>query len=370
MDSPVHAFFHGKCILVLGGTGSWGSELVRQLVELQTPGEIRVFSRGEHEQVTMRLQFRDVPTLRFVVGDIRDAQRVRTAMKDVDIVFNLAALKHVPVCEENVWEAVQTNIVGVQNVVTAAMEHGVETVVQVSSDKAVDPLNVYGYTKGVAERLVTSASHAPSKPERTKFVCVRAGNVLGTTGSVVPLFVAQIRQRNRVTLTHEEMSRFFMRQAEAIALLLKATVESTGGEVFVTQMPGARMRDFAEVMIERLGNATTGIETIGVRPGEKMHEVLVSKHEASRTVVDGTYYVILPQVFHRTFRWEQYRDMPRFELEEYTSRNTRLLAKEEIAQLLEEDGWFRESGDLERVLAGAYARIGAATGGRGPMARS
>lgn len=334
--------FDDKTILVTGGTGSWGSELVRQMVEECEPKEIRIFSRGEHKQVAMRYKYSKVGNIRFIVGDVRDQERTDIAMKGVNIVFNLAAIKHVPVCEENVWEAIQTNIHGAHNIIVSAMHHNVETVVQVSSDKAVDPLNLYGFTKGCAEKLTTSANNSPSKPRGSKFVCVRGGNVLSTTGSVVPLFKEQIRKYNKATLTDERMSRFIMRVSQAIKLVLKATVESLGGEIFVMKMPGIKITDLAEVMIEQLGDKNTKIEEIGIRSGEKMYEVLVSQHEFPRTVEDEEYYIILPDVFHKHFDRSKYKNHKPMEMKEYNSRNTKILTKKEILVLLEEDGWLDE----------------------------
>ena len=215
----------GKNVLIIGGTGSWGSELVRQLVTEYNPSEIRVFSRGEHKQVELRHKYRNNPILKFIIGDIRDAQAVDIAMTGVDIVFNLAALKHVPICEENVWEAIQTNVHGVHNIVNSAIKHAVNIVVQVSTDKAVDPLNLYGFTKGCAEKLITSANYSPAKPPQTNFVCVRAGNVLSTTGSVIPLFRYLIKNYNKITITDKNMSRYIMSLTRASQLVLKATTE-------------------------------------------------------------------------------------------------------------------------------------------------
>mgnify|MGYP002624201033 CR=1 FL=1 len=346
-DPKVKKFLKGKRAMVIGGTGSWGSELVRQLVGLYELEEIRIFSRGEHKQVEMRRVYNDEHGVRYIIGDVRDAQAVDLAMKGVNVVFNLAALKHVPVAEENVWEAVQTNIHGPHNVVTAAMHHGVDVAVQVSTDKAVDPINLYGYTKGAAEKIFTSANYSPSKPKGTRFVCVRGGNVLSTAGSVIPLFKHLIAKHNKLTITDKRMSRYFMRVEEAIGLVLKAMVETVGGEVFVMKMPGAKITDLAEVMKEELGNKSTKIEYIGVRPGEKLYEVLVSKNEAHRTVADGDYYVILPEVFLKNFTSNAYKKHKPIKMEEYNSMNTAQLNKKGILEMLEKDGWLDEENDAD-----------------------
>jgi UDP-N-acetylglucosamine 4,6-dehydratase/5-epimerase len=341
MESKLKNFFRGKKILVVGGTGSWGSELVHQLVTLYSPAEIRVFSRGEHKQVEMRRKYQDVHNINFIVGDVRDAEAVTFAMHEINVVFNLAALKHVPVCEENVWEAIQTNVYGAHNIVNAAIKCAVDVVVQVSTDKAVDPLNLYGFTKGCAEKLITSANFSVAKPKNTKFVCVRGGNVLSTTGSVVPLFKNLIRKYNKVAITDSEMSRFLMRVEEAIELVLKAAAESIGGEVFVIRMPGARITDLAQVMIDQLGNKNTVIENIGIRPGEKLYEVLVSRNESPRTVEDGRYYIILPDGKSLN-RYASYKKIGQ---EEYNSRNTFQLDKKGILALLEKDGWLTKTAE-------------------------
>lgn len=342
MKKKLKNYFKNKNIIIFGGTGSWGSELVRQMIEIYNPREIRVFSRGEHKQVAMRHKYSDVKNIRYIIGDVRDAERVNIAMKGVDIAFNLAAIKHVPVCEENVWETIQTNIHGSHNIIQSAMFHDIETMVQVSTDKAVDPLNLYGFTKGCAEKLATSANNSVYKSKRTKFVCVRGGNVLSTNGSVVPLFIQQIKTHNKITLTDENMSRYIMCVKDAIGLVLKAVVGAVGGEIFVMKMPGIRISDLAQVMIRQLGDKRTKIEKIGIRPGEKMYEVLISKNESPRTVEDGKYYIILPDIFHKNFNRKKYDSCKPMKIEEYNSRNTYQLNQDEILALLEKDGWLNK----------------------------
>jgi FlaA1/EpsC-like NDP-sugar epimerase len=352
--STVSEFFKNKSVLITGGTGSWGSELVEQLLSSYKPAEIRVFSRGEHKQVEMRHRYSQHQNIHFIIGDVRDPQALDIAMHDIDIVFNLAALKHVPVCEENVWEAIQTNVHGVHNIINTAMKHEVEVVVQVSTDKAVDPLNLYGFTKGTSEKLITSANNSPGKPAHTKFVCVRGGNVLSTTGSVVPLFKYLIKHYNKVSITDKDMSRYFMRVSQAISLVLKATVEAIGGEIFVMQMPGIVVTDLADVMIEQLGSKDTTIEYIGIRPGEKLYEVLVSKNESPRTVVDGDYFVILPNGIRMNQLVNRYNNFKKITMEEYTSLNTYQLDKKEILQLLEEDGWLTNKEEVFNSILSPY----------------
>lgn len=333
----------GKNVLIIGGTGSWGSELVHQLVTEYDPLGIRVFSRGEHKQVEMRHAYADQKNIRYIVGDVRDEQAVDLAMKKIDVVFNLAALKHIPVCEENVWEAIKTNVHGVHNIIVSAIKNEVDIVVQVSTDKAVDPLNLYGFTKGCAEKLITSANYSYAKPEHTKFVCVRGGNVLSTTGSVIPLFKHLIKKYNKVTITDKNMSRYIMRLTQAIQLVLKATAESVGGEVFVMKMPGIKIVDLAAVMIKALGNNNTKVEYTGIRPGEKMYEVLVSKNESARTVEDGDYYIILPDTLQLSDKLKKYEKHQKMKMEEYNSQNTHQFDRKDILTILEEDGWLKNA---------------------------
>ncbi|RJQ38241.1 NAD-dependent epimerase/dehydratase family protein [Candidatus Microgenomates bacterium] len=347
-------FIKNKKILVIGGTGSWGSELTRQLISDYKPLEVRIFSRGEHKQVEMKHQYKSEKNIKFIIGDVKDVQRLDFSMQGIDIVFNLAALKHVPVCEENAWEAIQTNIHGAHNIVTSALKNNVKVVVQVSTDKAVDPFNLYGFTKGCAEKLITSANFSPGKPRSARFVCVRAGNVLNTAGSVIPLFKYLIQKHNKVTITDTKMSRYFMRLEQAIQLVLKAATESIGGEIFVMKMPGVAITDLAEIMIKKIGNKKTKIENIGMRPGEKLYEVLVSKNESPYTVEDGKYYIIIPGLFSNTALAKKYKNYNPIKIEEYNSKNTNQLDKKEILKLLEEDNWLEEKKELFSSIFSPY----------------
>lgn len=330
-------FFKGSSILITGGSGSWGNELTRQLLRDHDPAQIRIYSRGEHKQVEMRRKFKD-DRLKFIIGDVRDKNRLIMAMKDVDYVFHLAALKHVPVCEENPWEAVQTNIIGTQNVIEAALYNKVKKVIDVSTDKAVDPFNLYGVSKSCGEKLVIAAN---LNDGGTKFVCVRGGNVLGTNGSVIPLFKEQIRRNNEVTITDDRMTRFLMRVEEAIDLLLHAAINSYAGEIFVLKMPACKITDLVDVMIKKLGNKKTGIKNIGIRPGEKLYEVLVSRYEMPRTFEIEKYFVILPQIhLSETENHYKSKKLLSFEHDEFNSNNTYMLNNKEIDKLLKKDNWF------------------------------
>ncbi len=327
--------FNNKKVLITGGTGSWANELVKQLLESYSPTEIRLYSRGEQKQVEMKHRFGGNPILKFVVGDVRDSDRLEMASKDINYIFHTAALKHVPVCEENPWEAVLTNIQGTKNVTDAAIKNKVAKVILISSDKAVDPLNLYGTTKQCAEKLIIAANNLSKS---TRFVCVRGGNVLGTAGSVVPLFREQIRKNNEITLTDDRMTRFYLTLKQAIHLVFKSIENSIGGEVFVLNMPATKITDMAKVMISNLGDSTTKIRRIGVRPGEKMHEVLISRYESERTLEEGSYFIILPNIPIDGIA-EKYSLGKKVSFEEFTSENTRQLLKDDVQKMLDEDGW-------------------------------
>jgi FlaA1/EpsC-like NDP-sugar epimerase len=330
---------HGNTrVLITGGTGSWGHELVSQIIDDPEVEQIVIYSRGEHKQVHMKLRFTNhLQKLRFLIGDVRDIERLKVALKGVHKVYHMAALKHVPVCEENPWEAVQTNIVGTNNVIEAAIHNDVRRVVFISTDKAVDPLSLYGVTKSCAEKLIINANQLTTQ---TAFVCLRAGNVLGTNGSVVPLFIEQIKRSNAITITHPEMSRFFLRVEDAIRLVLRAERDAIGGEITVVKMPACRITDLAEVMIEELGDASTEIHRIGIRPGEKIHEVLVSRYEAARVIQRGEWFVILPMIHVRKID-EAYAQTIRVPLlQEYSSQNADQLTKDGIRKLLQLGGFF------------------------------
>lgn len=329
--------FKDKTILITGGTGSWGHELVRQLLNDHQPKEIRVFSRGEHKQVEMRQEFGEAKNLKFIIGDVRKPRSLHHAMKGVNIVFHLAALKHVPVCEEHSWEAVLTNIYGTQNVIEAAIDHDVETVVDISTDKAVDPFNLYGVTKACGEKLIINANNSYSA--KTKFVCIRGGNVIGTNGSVIPLFKRQIQGYNLITITDPKMTRYLMSTRDAIGLVFQAVKNAVGGEVFVMRMPATTMEVVSQTMINLFGNKTTKHSIIGARPGEKLDEVLVSKNEAPRTkIINDQYYVILPQ-FANPKLDKQYGALKPIDHAEFTSRNAKQLTVESLSALLKKEDW-------------------------------
>jgi len=324
--------FTNARILVTGGTGSWGHELVRQLLP-QDPAEIIVFSRSEAAQVAMSREFED-RRLTFRIGDIRDREALVAACAGVDYVFHLAALKHVPVCEEQPYEALKTNVLGTQHVIEAAIANKVRRVIYISTDKAANPSNFYGMTKAIGEKLIVYANLLRSG---TTFVCVRGGNVLGTNGSVIHLFRQQIMEKQEVRITDRRMTRFFLTLEDAIRLLFKASAESVGGEIFVMMMPTCRIVDLAEVMMESLGRRVPIVET-GIRPGEKIHEILLTEFESQSTAVyDREYLVILPPLPIPGLA-ERYAGHPRVAFQSFSSADS-LMTKDEIRAMLIRGGF-------------------------------
>jgi UDP-glucose 4-epimerase len=322
----------GKSILVTGGTGSFGHQIVKDLLPYE-PAFVHIYSRDEKKQYDMSMSYRQTTKLRFNIGDVRDLERTREAMRGVDIVFNAAALKQVPNCEYAPFEAVQTNIIGANNVRRAAIEAGVQTVVSVSTDKAVKPVNVMGMTKAIQERIMLDPTYSTG---RTKFVCVRYGNVLGSRGSVVPLFFDYIEKRLPLPITHPDMTRFQLTLKEAVQLVLWATVKGESGDLWVQKMPAARIPELGQALAYGLtGKKDYPMAFIGMRPGEKMHEVLVSEEEMWRASELEKYFLI-PS-------WAKSQDKKTSEnvnVSEYSSAGTHRLTQEEIIAMLEADGWF------------------------------
>ena len=322
--------FNNQIILVTGGTGSWGYELVKQLLTY-TPKEIRIFSRNESNQFTMKQEFDNNPKLQFIIGDIKEKDALIEASQDVDYIFHLAALKHVPVCEYQPLEALKTNVTGTQNVIDAAISCNVKRVVYISTDKASNPSNFYGLSKAMGERLII---HANTLNTKTRFVCIRGGNVLGTNGSVIHVFKKQIQEKGKIGITDLEMTRFFLTIEEAIKLVFKATFESLGGEIFVMKMPACKIIDLAHVLAEASNRKDVGVEILGIRPGEKIHELLLSEYESLTTITyDDEYFVILPPIYIEGLK-EHYAKFKPANLINYNSSKD-LMSKEEIKEVLE-----------------------------------
>ena len=320
--------FNGSRIFVSGATGSWGQTLIALLLKHYDVAEIVCFSRGELQQVLMKRKFNNAK-LKFVIGDVRDYDAVNSAMRNCDYVFHLAALKHVPVCEENVQETIKTNVNGTSNIVNTAIANQVRKVIDVSSDKAVEPINLYGMTKAVGEKIIVQANDLS---DYTRFVCIRGGNVMGSSGSVIPYFIEQIKAGGPITITDRRMTRFFLTLEQAIHLLFKASIDSIGGETFVMNMPSCYIQDLAEVLMDKYGKVDV-VET-GMRPGEKLDEMLISHHEAQLTYCyDDHYFVTLPANFNQPLA-TRYQDHTAFPYSEFSSK-TKIMNKTEIKQMLE-----------------------------------
>ncbi len=276
-----------KNVLVTGGTGSFGRKFIEVMLNEYHPARLIVYSRDELKQHEMRTAGFDHPDLRYFIGDVRDLPRLRRALNGVDIVVHAAALKQVPACEYNPMEAIKTNILGSSNVIDAALDAGVEKVLALSTDKAVNPINLYGATKLAAEKLIVQ-SNAYAGGMTTRFSCVRYGNVVGSRGSVVPLFIKQ-RQSGEITLTDERMTRFWISLDQGVRFVIRCIEEMEGGEVFVPKIPSMKMVDLAKAIAPE-----AEIRLIGIRAGEKLHEVLISEDEARSTVELEDMFVVQP----------------------------------------------------------------------------
>lgn len=276
-----------QVVMVTGGTGSFGKKFVEIMLKDFHPKKLIIFSRDELKQHEMRTDGFDHPSLRYFIGDVRDGDRLRRAMQGVDIVVHAAALKQVPACEYNPIEAIMTNIMGARNVVEAALDTNVTRVLALSTDKAVNPVNLYGATKLAAEKLFIQ-SNAYAGTANTRFSCVRYGNVLGSRGSVIPLFLKQ-RENGSITVTDRRMTRFWLTLEQGVRFVIRCIEQMHGGEVFVPRIPSMNIMDLAEAI-------APGCETkeIGIRPGEKLHEVMVSEDEARHTLELDDMYVIQP----------------------------------------------------------------------------
>ena len=292
-------YFKNKSVLVTGCCGTVGSELVKQLLETFDVGHLIGIDNNESELFFIQQEYQKYEQAGFFLADMRDRAKLTRLFKDVDIVFHSAAFKHVVLCERSPFDAVQTNIHGVQNVVEAAYDAGVERVIFTSSDKAVNPTNVMGTSKLMGERLITAANNA-QRGHKTIFSSTRFGNVLGSRGSVIPIFRDQIKKGGPVTLTDPGMTRFIMSIQDATRLVIDSSMIAKGGEVFVTKMPVIKIKDLAECMIEKLAPmyghkpADIDIVTIGSKPGEKLYEELMSSEETRRTCELERYFAVLP----------------------------------------------------------------------------
>jgi UDP-N-acetylglucosamine 4,6-dehydratase/5-epimerase len=278
----------GKTVLVTGATGSFGTKFIETVLAEHEPKAVRVFSRDELKQSELQRRFADDDRLRYLLGDIRDLPRLIRATRGVDVIVHAAALKQVPACEYNPFEAVQTNVMGAENVVSAAIENEVPITIALSTDKAVNPVNLYGATK-LCEEKITVQGNAYAADSSSRFACVRYGNVVGSRGSVVPLFKAQA-ETGVITITHEDMTRFWITLEQSVQLVLDAIETIGGGEILIPKIPSMKVTDLAEAL-------APGAEhrVIGIRPGEKLHELLVTEDESRHTYELPNRYVIMPE---------------------------------------------------------------------------
>lgn len=329
--------FKDTKVLIIGGTGTIGRKLVEKILD-EKPLEVRIFSRDEYKQYKMHDDFGLRNDLTFFIGDVRDYNRVKDAMKDIDYVFHVAAMKHVPACEYNPYEAVLTNIIGSYNVINAAILRDVKKVVFSSSDKAISPTNTYGATKLTVERMIYSTEFNKSFGD-TIFSIVRFGNVLGSRGSVIPLFVKQILENKKITVTDFNMTRFMMTLEQASSLMIKALDVAKGGEIFVLKMPVILLKDLAKVVIEetcakyKLTKDEIKIAEIGLRPGEKMYEELMTYDESTKALEDVDMFII-PSDLNNS---NQYSFKQKAKPSNYTSKDQTPITIEEVKKLIKSE---------------------------------
>lgn len=339
------SIFEGKTLMITGGTGSFGNAVLNRFLNTDI-GEIRIFSRDEKKQDDMRHEFQArypeaFGKIQFFIGDVRDAASVRNAMHDVDYIFHAAALKQVPSCEFFPMEAVKTNVIGTDNVLTAAIDAGVRTVICLSTDKAAYPVNAMGTSKAMMEKVIVAKSRTV-RPEKTKICCTRYGNVMCSRGSVIPLWIDQIKAGHPITITEPSMTRFIMSLEEAVDLVLFAFEHGVSGDILVQKAPACT--------IETLAKAVTGlfspeheIRVIGIRHGEKMYETLLTNEECAHAIDLGDFYRV--PCDKRSLNYDKYfkeGDVDRNVLSEFNSNNTRLLSVEEVQEKLLSLSYVRE----------------------------
>ena len=326
----------GKKILITGGTGSLGQALTKRLLEMGAD-TIRIVSRNEQKQIEMEQQFND-ERLRFFLADVRDLNRLSRALEDVDIVYHTAALKDVPKIEYNPFEAIKTNIIGSQNVIDACLEQDVEKVICIGTDKAVSPLNTYGATKTLMEKLFVAANnYANPEKHRTKFIAVRYGNVLGSSSSVIPRFINQIKSKKKITITDPEMTRFSITMKEALDFIIKVTKIGLGSEVFLPKLSAYSIMDIKNVLTNLLED--TGEEIIGIRPGEKLHEILINKEEMRHSWEIEDMYMITNPMFDQSRIMKLYPGIKKIEnMTEYSSDSVEKISHDQLKTLIQNSG--------------------------------
>lgn len=332
------AIFSNKILLITGGTGSFGNAVLNRFLKTDI-GEIRIFSRDEKKQDDMRHEYQaKIPEvadkIKFFIGDVRDIQSVRNAMVGVDYIFHAAALKQVPSCEFFPMEAVKTNVIGTENVLTAAIEAGVKSVICLSTDKAAYPVNAMGITKALEERVAVAKSRTVD-PDKTKICCTRYGNVMCSRGSVIPLWIEQIKNGNLITITDPTMTRFIMSLEEAVELVLFAFENGESGDIMVQKAPACTIKTQAEAVCELFGGNKEDIKIIGIRHGEKMYETLLTNEECAKAIDMGNFYRVPAD--NRGLNYDKYftdGDAQRNTLTEFNSNNTELLSVEEVKEKL------------------------------------
>ena len=328
--------FENKKILITGGTGSLGRALTKKLLA-EKVNQIIIFSRNENKQVTMQSEFSD-NRLKFLIGDIRDLSRLQRALEGIDIVFHAAALKHVPIVEHNPLEAINTNVIGSRNVLEASISENVDVVVGVGTDKAVSPLNTYGVTKLLMEKLFTTASnYLDVDKHKTKFISLRYGNVLGSSGSVIPKFIQQIKSKQKITITDPEMTRFSITMDEALDFILDSAMSGKGSEVFIPKLRAYKIDDIKTALQELISN--TGDERIPVRQGDKFHETLINPDEMRTTLESESKYIILPKEISDEEIKKQYPGYRRVTLTKpYSSNTVEKIPVNELKDILSKSG--------------------------------
>jgi len=332
------SLFKDKILLITGGTGSFGNAVLNRFLHTDI-GEIRIFSRDEKKQDDMRHEFQAkmpefAEKIKFYIGDVRDLASVKNAMHGVDYIFNAAALKQVPSCEFFPLEALKTNILGTDNVLTAAIEEGVKTVICLSTDKAAYPVNAMGTSKAMMEKVIVAKSRNVS-PDKTKICCTRYGNVMCSRGSVIPLWIDQIRNGQPITLTEPSMTRFIMSLDEAVDLVLFAFDNGTSGDILVQKAPACTIQTQAEAVCELFGGNKDNIKVIGIRHGEKMYETLLTNEECAHTIDMGNFFRVPSD--KRGLNYAKYfvdGDTERNLLTEFNSNNTELLGLEQVKNKL------------------------------------
>lgn len=326
--------FNGKNILITGGTGSFGKKYTKILLEKYTPNKIIIYSRDELKQYEMAQEYND-KCMRYFIGDVRDEARLKKATKDVDFIIHAAALKHVPIAEYNPMECIKTNINGAQNVIDAAIENGVSKVIALSTDKAANPVNLYGATKLASDKLFVAANNLVGTQD-TKFSVVRYGNVIGSRGSVVPFFKKLINEGvKELPITDEKMTRFFITLEDGVNFVLKNFERMQGGEIFIPKIPSMKIVDMAKAIAPNLPH-----QIIGIRPGEKLHEIMCPADDSHLTLEFEDHYVIKPTI-HFTTRMDYQKNLlgevgkPVAQGFEYNSgNNTQWLSSEEFLEMV------------------------------------